>query len=163
MTAAIHLRPARLDDYGFALALYLETIRPYAAELMTWRDAAEAERFEGFWRSEQTRIVLEGAEAIGWVQVEELPDKVFLRQFYLTPARQRRGIGSQILSLLIREWAGRPAQLSVLRNNPARRLYERFGFSVRGESGIKLLMRREAQGIEPDEPDGPPADGRALP
>lgn len=145
MTVPVRLRPATPDDYGFALALYLETIRPHAALLIDWRDEAEAERFAGFWRSDEARIVTLDGTDVGWVQVEESPEAVALRQFYLSPAHQGRGIGSQVLARLIVEWDGRPARLSVLRNNPARRLYERFGFVVCGESGIKVLMRREAE------------------
>jgi hypothetical protein len=37
---------------------------------------------------------------------------------------------------------GKPVILTVLRDNPARRRYERFGFSVVDEIGVKLRMRR---------------------
>jgi predicted GNAT family acetyltransferase len=39
--------------------------------------------------------------------------------------------------------SGKPVVLTVLKNNPARRLYERLGFAVAGEAGVKLEMRRE--------------------
>jgi ribosomal protein S18 acetylase RimI-like enzyme len=34
--------------------------------------------------------------------------------------------------------AGKPLALSVLKNNPALRFYERFGFSVISEAGVKF-------------------------
>ncbi len=36
--------------------------------------------------------------------------------------------------------------LGVLKNNPARRLYEREGFKVIGENDYKFLMKLDAQG-----------------
>ena len=35
--------------------------------------------------------------------------------------------------------------LFVLKNNPARRLYERFGFRIVGEIDHRFLMRRAAE------------------
>jgi len=36
-----------------------------------------------------------------------------------------------------------PIVLGVLKNNPARRFYERLGFTVVGETDMKFMMRRE--------------------
>jgi ribosomal protein S18 acetylase RimI-like enzyme len=44
---------------------------------------------------------------------------------------------------LIAEWQARPIVLTVLKNNPARRLYERLGFAVIGETDMKYMLRRE--------------------
>jgi ribosomal protein S18 acetylase RimI-like enzyme len=40
---------------------------------------------------------------------------------------------------------GKPVSLSVVRHNPAQRLYERLGFKVIGEDEIKLHMCRQAR------------------
>ncbi len=37
----------------------------------------------------------------------------------------------------------KPIVLTVLKNNPARRLYERFDFVVVDHQGIKFQMRRD--------------------
>jgi ribosomal protein S18 acetylase RimI-like enzyme len=37
---------------------------------------------------------------------------------------------------------GKPVELSVLKNNPARRLYDRLGFAVVTEDEMKYYMRR---------------------
>jgi len=38
--------------------------------------------------------------------------------------------------------SAKPIVLTVLKNYSARRLYERFGFFVAGEVGVKFQMRR---------------------
>lgn len=58
------------------------------------------------------------------------------------PAYRGRGAGAQLLARLLSEAARRyPAvSLSVAADNPARRLYERYGFVVVKESGNSLTM-----------------------
>jgi GNAT superfamily N-acetyltransferase len=62
----------------------------------------------------------------------------------LRPAFQNRGVGSIILNRLLANAAakGKPVELSVLKNNPARRLYDRLGFAVVSEDEMKYFMRR---------------------
>jgi ribosomal protein S18 acetylase RimI-like enzyme len=61
------------------------------------------------------------------------------------PDYQNQGIGSRVIkSLLVEaEQQGVPVSLKVLKvNEAARRLYERFGFSIEEEAEDYYLMRR---------------------
>ena len=145
MSGAVALREARAEDYNFALALYTETVKPYTVAFMPWIDAVESARFARLWSLADTRIItLDGAN-VGWVEAADTGAEIFLKQFYVVPAQQRRGIATQVMGWLLKEWeaAQRPVVLGVLKNNPARRLYERLGFAVIGETDMKFLMRRE--------------------
>ncbi|MFX8856526.1 GNAT family N-acetyltransferase [Acinetobacter baumannii] len=66
-----------------------------------------------------------------------------LQKFYVSPQYQGSGIGSEVLGNLLVRWrsTGKKIVLRVLVNNPARRLYQRFGFSVTVEDGFLLRMR----------------------
>jgi ribosomal protein S18 acetylase RimI-like enzyme len=77
-----------------------------------------------------------------------MPNEIRLQQFFISPEHQRTGIGTEVLSDLVETWAltEKPIALTVLKNNPARRLYERFGFSVVGEVGVKFEMKRRPFG-----------------
>ena len=143
--ATIALRPARADDYDFALGLYLETIKPYTVAYMAWDEAVEAARFARLWIPANTRIIMRDAVAIGWLAASERADDIFLQQIYIVPAYQGHGIGTEVMQSLLTQWnaTGKPIVLGVLKNNPARRLYERLGFAVAGETPMKFMMRRE--------------------
>jgi ribosomal protein S18 acetylase RimI-like enzyme len=143
MTGNVAMRRARDDDKEYAWRLYLETIKPYAMEFLEWDDAEQEARFQAYWNPEQTEIILLGGFPVGWMQAEEDNGEVVLQQLYIEPRHQGRGIGSQVLRLLIDRVSDRPIRLGVLKGNPARRLYERFGFAVVGETAIKFIMRRE--------------------
>jgi ribosomal protein S18 acetylase RimI-like enzyme len=142
----IGLRPARPDDYDFALRLYVETMKPYTASFFEWVDKEQGDRFAGLYRLDETVIISHDSTEIGWFAFRESDAEISLLQFYIAPAYQRRGIGSQVRQVLIEQWrpSGKPIALGVLKNNPARRLYERFGFSIVGESDYKFFMRRSA-------------------
>jgi ribosomal protein S18 acetylase RimI-like enzyme len=144
---AIALRPARADDYGFALALYTETVKPYTIAFMPWVETVEAARFARQWAPADTRIITHDNADVGWLEATDTGTEIFLKQFYVAPAWQRRGIGTQIMRVLLKEWQAidKPIVLGVLKNNPARRLYERLGFATVGETDMKFFMRREAE------------------
>lgn len=144
-TLDLEFAPAAASDFAFALSLYLRTMQPYTAALMHWDEAKQRQAFQLQWRPEHGRMLRVSGADIGWLQIEETATEVWLQHFYIAPEHQRRGAGSETLRRLIVEYAvHKPFVLAVLRNNPSRRLYERFGFSVTCEDGIKLMMRRPA-------------------
>jgi ribosomal protein S18 acetylase RimI-like enzyme len=59
------------------------------------------------------------------------------------PAYRGQGVGTQLLTALLRMAAThyRAVSLSVWKENPARRLYERLGFVTVREDGVTLTMR----------------------
>jgi ribosomal protein S18 acetylase RimI-like enzyme len=141
----IDFRPARPGDYSFALNLYLETLKPYTRPWLTWVDEEQKAQFASLWRPDDTRIItLDGQEDIGWVEFRQTGDEIFLKQLYISPRHQRRGIGSHVLRLLLEERCGtaKSMALFVLKNNPAFRFYERHGFGVVRETPTKFIMRR---------------------
>jgi GNAT superfamily N-acetyltransferase len=144
MTDSIRLRPATAADYAFALDLYLRTMQPYTEELMVWDEQQQIASFAKHWDVEDVRVISADGRDVGWLQATETPREIVLQQFFVAPEQQRAGIGAQVLRGLLAGWklTGKPLALTVLKNNPARRFYERFGFSVVGETGVKFEMQR---------------------
>lgn len=112
---------------------------------MVWDETKQTVSFQGQWRPVDGRIILRDDGQIGWLQVRETASELVLEHFYVAPGFQNLGTGREVLETLCREAAAKckPLVLTVLKNNPARRLYERQGFSVVGEEGIKFNMRRD--------------------
>ncbi len=143
----IEFRPARPHDFDFVRNLYVKTLRSYASTWESRVDEGNEAEFATLWRPQDTNIILCDDEEVGWLEIRETEGEVFLKQFYMAPAHQRRGIGSRAMRWLIEEWqdTGKPMALFVLKNNPARRLYERFGFKITSEIDHRLLKRRAAE------------------
>jgi ribosomal protein S18 acetylase RimI-like enzyme len=140
----IDLRSARSDDYTFALDLYLKAIKPLALAWVGWIDEEQEAQFANLWRPDDTKIITLKGEDIGWVEFRRTGDELFLKQLYITPKHQRRGIGSRVMRLLLEERRGmaKSMALFVLKNNPASRFYEQHGFKVIHETHSTLVMRR---------------------
>jgi ribosomal protein S18 acetylase RimI-like enzyme len=143
MARHITLQPATAEHYDFALHLYLLTMRPYVQELTVWDEQEQRAGFAEQWKREEVRIISLDGNDVGWLQVAELPAEIRLQKFFILPQHQRSGIGSEILRNLVATWrpTGKKIVLRVLKNNPARRLYERLGFSVIAEAGVVFRMR----------------------
>jgi SAM-dependent methyltransferase len=71
----------------------------------------------------------------GWLSVDDIE---------LAAAHRSRGIGTRLLRRLLADAdrEGLPVRLEMVRTNPARRLFERLGFGVEGETGERVLMVR---------------------
>jgi ribosomal protein S18 acetylase RimI-like enzyme len=139
----IDLRLGTAAHFDFALALYLSTMRPYAEELMVWDERKQMASFATQWRADDVRIIVVDGKNVGWLQAREAPSQIILQQFFISPDHQRVGIGTKVLHRVLADWkpTGKPVTLTVLKNNPARRLYERAGFRITGEAGIKFELR----------------------
>ena len=83
------------------------------------------------------------AAAPGWGFVDEETPELTIA---VVPSRRQHGVGHDLLQALLEKAkaAGHGAiSLSVEKDSPAVRFYERHGFDVVGENGDAVTMRRE--------------------
>ncbi|WP_323121309.1 GNAT family N-acetyltransferase [Burkholderia alba] len=140
----VTLRPAAEADVPFLMMLRERTMTEHLARAGAPVDAASHEaRVRS--RLDDAQIVCVDGEPAGMLKAYREPDAWCVMQIQILPAHQGRGIGAQVLRAVIDE-ADRqrvPVSLHVLKGNPARRLYERLGFRVEGETELELLLIRE--------------------
>jgi ribosomal protein S18 acetylase RimI-like enzyme len=148
----IALRPARSGDEEFARRLYAETMRETTERLFGWDDARERATFQRQYDPAEVRIIVADDRDVGWIQVQSGDVALNLRQFYVAPEFQRRGIGTIILKALIAEAESREQAitLSVVKGNPAQHLYEAHGFRVTHDDTYKHYMRRDLRTGSPE-------------
>jgi ribosomal protein S18 acetylase RimI-like enzyme len=141
----MRLRAARDADRDWASRVYLATTKPYVDHLPEWTDAFILGRFIDRFDVAASRVIEIDRAAAGWLRLSENDGEIVLEQVYLAPEHHGRGIGTALLRGLVADWQaqGKPVLLRVLKRNPARRLYERFGFRRVGETDIQYLMRRD--------------------
>jgi ribosomal protein S18 acetylase RimI-like enzyme len=137
------LRPARSDDFQFCWSLYRDLMKPLTTELLEWNESGQRRTIEQSLTDSGTSIIVVGGSDIGWLQIRETSEELYLGQLYIAPAMQNRGIGTKIVRQLCEKACqeGKALTLEVMKNNRARLLYERLGFITLGSSKYRLNMR----------------------
>ena len=143
-TEHFSLRPASLDDIEELFAIHRAALGEYIAATWGWDDEWQQKFFrKGFDSYVRSVIEVQGV-SIGFLDVTEREEGLYLENIELAPKYQNRGIGTEIIrSLIARAQAKRTiVRLQVLRANPrARALYERLGFEDVGETETHFLMQ----------------------
>ncbi len=157
------LRPAKLNDYPFALALFLDGSEGHLKKIGRWDERRVVSRFKRAYKREKARIISAGGADVGWIQIEEFVGRLHLRQLHLIARVRGRGIGTRLIEDLHERGVrlGKPVTLDVIHGNPAKALYLRLGFRPTGEDLDKTHMiwrlpRQSKREIarEPSAPDG---------
>jgi ribosomal protein S18 acetylase RimI-like enzyme len=139
----LSFRPVTDDDYEYLYRLNEATMRTYA-ELTygPWDEAVTRRIFAERWRPATTRIVQVNGHDAGMLEL--LPTEVGLQlaNIRVAPEYQGQGVGTRLISEVLQDAHARglTVALRVLKVNPARRLYERLGFVVVGETEAHHLM-----------------------
>ena len=138
------LRPATKNDYDFMYDLLVATMKQYVDETWGWEETYQRERFRTKFNPADYQIIVVDGHDIGAFSVVKREADVYLSEIQIDPDHQNSGLGTAVIEGVIREAERQrlPIALQVLKVNPARRLYDRLGFSVTGETETHVQMRR---------------------
>ncbi len=143
-SAAIALRPACPQDFDYCAKLYFAGMAQIIRQL-NLDIRRQAASFQKQWEPAQVQVItLQGAD-VGWLQIAQTGDSLFLSQLFVDTPFQRQGVGTEVMRQLIRDAsaAGHAVTLAVAKINPALELYQRLGFKITHEDDLKFYMRRE--------------------
>jgi len=158
MTSPMHemtnpeLRSALPSDEPLLFKLYASTRleefahMPLSAEqleaILKMQFIAQQRGYEAQHPLADHHIILFEDEEIGRILLDRSKDRFHLADITLLPEFRGRGIGSLLLKNLQEEaaLAGKSFGLFVFLSNPAKRLYERLGFSEVGANGLYTQM-----------------------
>lgn len=139
----LHLRPATESDIDFLLALRDKTMRQYLQEAGMATSREEYEKRIRFEFSSAQIMEFDGTPmGLFKVRYDAKQNCWHIIQIQIDPHYQGLRIGSRLIGDVIsKAWeTGATVKLSVIRTNPAKRLYQRLGFKVVGNRGAELLM-----------------------
>ena len=151
---AYRLRAATETDAAFVYRARVAGLKEYVARTWGWDEAFQAKRFsEHFSPARYQIVVVEGRDA-GALSVEDRSNEVLLADIELLPEYRGRGLGTAIVAAIVAEAKARglPVALQVLKVNPARRLYERLGFVLTGQTETHFLMSTPRPGTAAQDP-----------
>jgi ribosomal protein S18 acetylase RimI-like enzyme len=131
----LSFRAATEADLPFLLELREKTMNEHLRR--SGVEPSESERYERVLaRFDCAEIVLLADVPIGLLKLARDGNTWELIQIQILPENQGGGIGGEILKKLLDEarQAHASVTLSVLKANPARHLYERFGFRIMSQN-----------------------------
>ncbi|MBW2966878.1 GNAT family N-acetyltransferase [Candidatus Woesearchaeota archaeon] len=127
-------RKARAGDEDFFCSLVEETLKDIISAHTEFKPEVVRERFH---TSPDLMIMMKGKRRIGMYQLGFTDDSLGVHRFFLSPAYQRRGIGTwymQHFEDMARSQGLDRMSLEVWDNNPARFLYKKLGYKRVGVS-----------------------------
>jgi GNAT superfamily N-acetyltransferase len=145
------LRPASAADVEAVVELRAVVMRPDLERLGRYDEHRVRQRLRDGFVPENTWMIEVGGAFAGCVALRPAEGAYWLEHFYLGPDSQGRGIGSAVLSRVLERCDHEAAvvRLQVLQGSPARRLYERHGFTAESEDAVDVFMVRHPLSREP--------------
>ncbi len=137
------LRPTTTDDYEYLRRLHHAAYHDLMVQMFGgWHEDEQDRYFDDHYVAGAAQIIVVEGDDVGAVEMGRDGVRWFIAELQIDPAWQGRGIGTAVLrDVLARADAeGVPVSLHVLKENRARRLYERLGFVTTGEMVHHYLM-----------------------
>ncbi|MGW0863061.1 N-acetyltransferase family protein [Streptomyces sp. NPDC002611] len=144
------LRPAAPTDVEPIAELRAIVMRPDLERLGRYDAHRVRQRLRDGFAPQHTSVIEADGTFAGSVTLRPAEDGTWLEHFYLDPGLQGRGLGTAVLRTLLArtDTAAEPVRLNVLQGSPARRLYERHGFTVETQDPVDVFMVRHHRGRE---------------
>lgn len=145
--SGFELRPARETDLAFARELTCcGMLRYYIRHDLLWLDEA----FDVAWAGRENLLICQGAQVLGFVSLSRDQRTLYVRELHVLPAWRGQGAGSwtlqQVFEMARKERRGL-LRLTVFKDNPAQRLYERMGLQVVGADDCFWRMERSTAAV----------------
>ena len=142
MLPKISLRPAFISDAQFVDDLTRRVMWEYVCK--TWPNANDIEEYfkENSFTLHGTRIILLDSTRIGRITINEDIYCIYIKEFHICQEYQSKGIGRFLLDNILLDAINndKAVKLTVLKTNPAQRLYKLCGFTTYKETKERLYM-----------------------
>jgi GNAT superfamily N-acetyltransferase len=138
------IRPASVADVEAVAELRAVVLRADLERLGRYDEQRVRQRLRDGFAPAHTWVIEDGGAFAGCVSLRPAADAHWLEHFYLAPHLQGNGIGAAVLRRLLErcDREGTLVRLNVLQGSPARRLYERHGFTLEAEDPVDVFMVR---------------------
>ncbi|WP_104110515.1 GNAT family N-acetyltransferase [Arthrobacter sp. N199823] len=141
MALTWNFRASDSSDAHWMAELRAEVMRADLERLGRYDAIRVRQRFLDAFLPEYTQVIVANGQDIGLVALRPEADAVWLEHFYIAPDYQGLGIGREVLARIMQEeHFTKPLRLNVLQGSPARRLYERHGFTLDHEDSVDVYL-----------------------
>lgn len=159
MPEAATLRPVTAEDRSFLEKVYAST-RMEELSVTGWTPEqksafclsqfnAQTNHYLLHYPNAEFSVIEHDEIPVGRLYVDRWTKEIRIIDISLLPKHRGKGIGSQFLRVLQQEASdsNRTLSIHVEKFNPARRLYERFGFQEIEDKGVYILMEWSSRAV----------------
>jgi GNAT superfamily N-acetyltransferase len=134
------------EAFRYSFEAKRASLGPYIVERWGWDEEFQMDVHRSRFNEKPFFAIVHNRSRVGTVSVMRMMDHVRFGEFYLSPERQRKGLGSRVLEqcLSLADAEKTRIRLEYLKWNPVGTLYRRHGFIVTGETATHWLMERPA-------------------
>ncbi|MFH1053725.1 MAG: GNAT family N-acetyltransferase [Candidatus Woesearchaeota archaeon] len=122
------LRDCKQEDFDWCYNLSEENMKPFVEKHWgKWDPKLFTDNYE----TERSKIILVDGKKAGFYEIEIRNNLGIIHGIQILPKFRGKGIGIKIMDLIENEFRNKNVTVSRLRvfiDNPARKLYERFGY-----------------------------------
>lgn len=139
----LNLREATAEDSDLAYEIKKAAFRQYVEKVWGWDEEEQRLLHQRRFLAQNFRMIQMSGIDVGLLAVVREPDRVNVKQLFILPEYQGRGIGKACMLEVIREASAHrlPVRLQVLKVNPrALAFYRRLGFQDIAETDTHNQM-----------------------
>lgn len=143
MIVQCSFQEATKNDEAILFDLYVRVMKEYITEIWGWNQEWQENDFKKYFNPENITVVSDEKETIGYSQIEDQGNQLYIRMLLLLPGHRRKSIGSRLLNAVIHraKAQSKGIALQVFKvNEQAKRFYEQHGFQVQGETQNSFAM-----------------------
>lgn len=140
-------RNATNEDKDDIYKVYREVMGGYITSIWGWDEAWQKNDFSSHYKADGITLVYKANELVGYSQIEEQDDLLYMRMLAILPNHQKKGIGRQLLESFVAKgkYHSKYLSLEVFKiNTKAREFYEYQGFIVVDETTNSFAMELNA-------------------
>ena len=137
------LAQAQKSDFEFLKYVHHTTLKEHVAKIWGWNEDQQNQFFKDAFNTRHFQLIAIGETSVGYLEINETQDTLNISNILILPEFQGKGVGSQIIKSIISnaKHTNKRVALGVFKvNTRARKLYEKLGFHIHGETPTHYLM-----------------------
>ena len=138
----LRIRKATWQDYQFCHRLAKRNMSSYVKKYWGgWNSKLYRQNFN----PKNTMIVLYKNKRIAFFRIKPEPDCLYLEDMQISGSMRKKGIGTGLMRIIEKKTIQnktRKIRLTVFKDNPAKKLYERLAFKIKEDKGNSVLMEK---------------------
>ena len=141
----LNLRKATANDSDLAYDIKKAAFREYVERLWGWKEEEQRQLHQRRYNAQSFRMIQVSGLDVGLLATVRESDCINVKQLFILPEHQGKGIGKSCMLEVIKEVSGLslPIRLQVLKiNTGAHAFFRRLGFEEIGETDTHKLMER---------------------